>query len=387
MHVKLIDPSAFTPPYDRALAAALAAEGAEVELITSDFTYGPVPETKNYEVSLDFYRHLSPRARRLSKASRHIPEMRQLRNKLEAVPGPMITHYQWLTMPGIDLHLLSSRRPRVMTAHYILPQNPSRRQINRAKETFAPMDAVIAHSVLGARRLVDEVGLEREQVQVIPHGAFDYLTSLPVEKPLPPELREPSPVWEETGTPRPPVILFFGLLRPYKGIDVLLDAARELAATDQGTTPEIWIVGNPRMDLAELKERAASLEVEVRWLARFIEDAEIPEIMRQADVLVLPYLDGEQSGVLYTGLAFGKAMVVSEVGGIGEVARAHGAARLVPPGDAAALGHELAALTRGEGAAEAREELAARCRAAAEGPFAWRRIARQTLDLYEGLLS
>ncbi len=59
--------------------------------------------------------------------------------------------------------------------------------------------------------------------------------------------------------------------------------------------------------------------------------------MRAADVLVLPYRDIEQSGVLYTGLAFGKAMVLSDVGGFGEVARRHGAARLVPPEDSAAL--------------------------------------------------
>lgn len=386
MQVKLIDPSAFTPPYDRALAAALAAEGAEVELITSEFTYGPTPQPEGYEVSLDFYRRLSPRARRLSKALQHIPEMRGLARKIGSAPDPMVTHYQWLTMPRVDRHLISGRRPRVMTAHYILPPEASKRQRAGARRIFGEMDAVISHSEQGRERLIEEVGLEPDRIRVIPHGTFDYLTRLPEEKPLPPELARDSPAWDGED-PRPPVILFFGLLRPYKGLDVLLRAAEQLASPTGETAPELWIVGNPRMDLGALKEQASKLRLDVRWLTRFIEDTEIPAIMRRADVLVLPYLDGEQSGVLYTGLAFGKAMVVSEVGGIGEVARTQGVARLVPPGDVGALGRELTALTLGEGAETARDELSARATEAAQGPFAWDGIARQTLALYEELVA
>lgn len=386
VNVKLIDPSAFTPPYDRALAAALARAGADVELITSDFTYGPVPEPEGYEVTLDFYRRVSPRARRLSKAVSHLPEMRRLRKGVDAAPDPLVTHYQWLTMPRLDRHLISKRRPRVMTAHYILPPGPTGRQLTTARDVFGSMDAVIAHSRLGAERLVDEVGLPSERVRVIPHGAFDYLTRLPEEKPLPPELGAASAAWDGEN-PRPPVILFFGLLRPYKGIDVLIRAAEQLAAPTGETAPELWIVGNPRMDLTELMAQTAKLRLDVRWLPRFIEDAEIPAIMRRADLLVLPYLDGEQSGVLYTGLAFGKPMVVSDVGGIGEVAREHELARLVEPGDAEALGEELTGLIRGEDAAVDRQQLAARARAAAEGPFAWDEIARQTVNLYGEVLA
>lgn len=385
MHVKLIDPSAFTPPYDRSLAAALAARGAEVELITSEFTYGPVQEPRDYQVSLDFYRRISPRARRLSKALHHFPEMRRLRRKLKSAPEPLVTHYQWLTMPRLDRQLIARRPPRVMTAHYILPPGPTDRQLTTAKKVFGAMDAVIAHSRRGAERLVSEAGLPPGQVRVIPHGAFDYLTRLPEEKPLPAELAGPS-VPGEGDEPRPPVILFFGLLRPYKGIDVLIRAAEQLATPAGEPAPELWIVGNPRMDLTGLREQAARLPFEVRWLPRFIEDAEIPAIMRRADLLVLPYLDGEQSGVLYTGIAFGKAMIVSDVGGIGEVALDHGVARLVEPGDAEALGGELSRLVAGPGAATERERLELSCRAAAEGPFAWDSIAGQTIDLYRELL-
>jgi len=52
MRVQVLDPSAFGPPYDHALSAALARCGADVELVTSRFAYGPVPPAEGYAVRL-----------------------------------------------------------------------------------------------------------------------------------------------------------------------------------------------------------------------------------------------------------------------------------------------------------------------------------------------
>ncbi len=365
--MQLVDPSAFTPPYDRALAAALARAGAEVELLTSKFLYGPVPPAEGYRVEECFYRRSAGRgldapARRAFKLAEHLPDMLRLRRRTDAD----VVHYQWLTLPALDSLLLPPRRPRVMTAHYILPPRPSRRQVASAHRIFGRMDAVVAHSEHGAGRLRDEVGLDPNRVRVIPHGAFDYLARLPEEKPLPPELEGAEG----------PVILFFGLLRPYKGIDTLLDAFRRLDG------PELWIVGNPRMNVAPLRALAAEAPGRVRFLPRFVDDAEIPAIFRRADVVVLPYRDAEHSGVLYTGLAFGKPMVLSAVGGFPELA-GRGAARIVPSEDPAALAAALGELTGGEAA---RAELAAAAKKAAAGPYSWDEAARRTLFLYEELL-
>jgi glycosyltransferase involved in cell wall biosynthesis len=238
MRVQMVDPSAFTPPYDRALAAALARGGAEVELLTSRFPYGPVPDPDGYRVEERFYRRAAARGpgapgRRALKLAEHVPDMLRLRGAIDAD----VVHYQWLSLPALDAQLLPRRRPRVMTAHYILPPRPSRRQVLAARRVFGRMDAVIAHSEHGAQRLRDEVGLDAARVRTIHHGAFDYLTRLPGERPLPAELQGADG----------PVVLFFGLLRPYKGLDVLLDAFRDVAGA------ELWIVGNPRMDVEALR--------------------------------------------------------------------------------------------------------------------------------------
>lgn len=367
MRVQLVDPSAFTPPYDHSLAASLARGGAEVELLTSRFLYGPAPEARGYRVRECFYRRSSARGldapgRRAFKAAEHLLDMVRLRGALDAD----VVHYQWLTMPALDAHLLPADRPRAMTAHYILPPRPSRRQAARARELFGRMDAVVAHSEHGAGRLREEVGVDPSRVRVIPHGAFDYLTRLPAEKPLPAELEGAEG----------PVILFFGLLRPYKGLDTLLRAFRKLEGA------ELWIVGNPRMDVEPLRRLAADAPGRVRFVTRFVEDAELPPIFRRADVVVLPYRDAEHSGVLYTGLAFGKPLVLSAVGGFPEVA-AQGAARLVPPEDPEALSAALSELVADP---DSRAELGAAAQAAASGPYSWDEVASQTLALYRELM-
>lgn len=369
MRIHLVDPSAYTPPYDRALAGALARAGAHVELITSRFLYGPVPQADGYNVNELFYRRSARRGlaapgRTAVKLAEHVPDMLRYRRHAR---GADVVHWQWLTVQPLDVALLPSIRPQVLTAHDIIPREPRPGQIAATRRLVARMDAVVAHSEHGAERLRGELGVPADRVHVIPHGAFDYLTRQPGERPLPDEL----------AAVKGPVVLFFGLLRPYKGLDVLLEAFREIEGA------ELWVVGMPRMPLEPLREAAARAASPVRFVDRFVTDPEIPAYFRRADLVVLPYREIDQSGVLYTALAFGKPMVLSEVGGFPELAEQHGAARLVPPGDASALRNAIDQLLRDE---PARRELAEAAAHAAAGPFSWDHIAERTLALYRELL-
>ena len=123
-------------------------------------------------------------------------------------------------------------------------------------------------------------------------------------------------------------MLFFGLLRPYKGVETLLEAWRASPGHLRGRA----VGGRPAAHAARAATGAAPASV--RFVPRFVSDAELPAFFRRADIVVLPYSRTERldwSGVLATALAFGKPIVVSDVGGFGEVAAA-GAARLVAPG-------------------------------------------------------
>jgi glycosyltransferase involved in cell wall biosynthesis len=367
MRVQLVDPAAFTPPYDHALAGALARAGAEVELITSHFAYGPVPAEQGYTVAELFYRRSSragigPRRRRALRAVEHVPDMLRYRRVAEAA---VLVHYMWVPIPALDRHLLAPKRPRVYTMHWRLPEAGSRiaRTLTRL---LTEMDAVVVHSEHGANRLQADFGVPPGKIRVIPHGAFDYLTRQEDEVPLPAELREV----------RGPVILAFGLVRPYKGTDVLLEAFQRVEGA------ELWVVGMPRMPMDELRALADRAPGTVRIVDRFVTDPEIPAFMRRADLVVLPYRNIEQSGVLYTALAFGRPLVLSAVGGFPEVAE-QGAARLVPPEDPAALAEALRELLADR---SARDALADAATTASATSYSWERIGEATLALYRDLL-
>jgi glycosyltransferase involved in cell wall biosynthesis len=369
MRVHVVDPSAFTPPYDHALCSALAQAGAQVELITSAFAYGAPPQPDGYSRRTLFYACARGAAgsplRLASKLAEHPLDM--LRYRRAALSADVV-HFQWLAVQWLDRHLLP-RRPVVLTAHDLLPREPRLGQLWAQRRLYDAVQAVVVHSEYGRRALVDELGVDAAKVRVIHHGAFDYLLELAGE--LPAELADPGS----------PVVLFFGLLRPYKGVDVLLDAWRRIG--DAAGQAELWIVGRPRMELAALRRLAGPT---VRFVPRFVTDAELAACFRRADLVVLPYTETERldfSGVLATSLAFAKPTVVSDVGGFGELAQA-GAARLVPPADADALGAVLAALLDDP---DERARLAAAARAAAAGPYSWERAAQLTLALYRELVA
>ncbi len=364
----IIDPPAFTPPYDHALCRALAVAGAETTLVTSRFAYGPVPAVEGYAVRTAFYRHsrggAGSRTRRATRLAEHVPDMLRLRRAAHRRAGhPDIVHFQWFGVPGLDRHLLP-RRPRILTAHDLLPREPRPGQLRAHRVLLERMDAVIAHSRYGRRLLVEELGLPAELVHVIPHGAFTHLAQ-----------RETVPLPSELPPDGPPVVLFFGLLRPYKGLPTLVEAWQGIEEA------ELWVVGRPMMDLAPLR---AAAPPGVRFVPRFVPDAELPAYFARATIVVLPYSRTErfdQSGVLATALAFGRPTVLSAVGGFPEVAEL-GAAALVPPDDPAALRDALCGLLADPAA---RERLGAGARAAAAGPLSWAEAARLTLALYRQL--
>jgi glycosyltransferase involved in cell wall biosynthesis len=367
VHVHVVDPPAYTPPYDHALCGALARAGAEVALITSRFGYGPVPASAGYEVREPFYRWApgspgSP-SRRAARLAQHVPDMLAYRRAARAAD---VVHFQWLTVQPVDVRLLPRRRPVVLTAHDVLPREPRPGQHAAQKCLYERVDAVVVHSEHGRGRLVGELGLDPGRVHVIPHGAFDHLARQPVEAPLPPEL----------AAVEGPVVLCFGLMRPYKGIDILLEAWRGVPEAVAGA--ELWVAGLPKMDTASLHATAPR---GVRFIERFIADPEIPAYFRRADLVVLPYREIDQSGVLFTALAFGSPLLLTAVGGFPEIAAA-GAAELVPPGDPGALHGALVALL---GELERRAALGAAARTAARGPYAWDAIARRHLELYATL--
>jgi glycosyltransferase involved in cell wall biosynthesis len=370
VYVQLVDPAADSPAYDHQLAAALARRGADVELVTSRFLYASLAAAREYRVTESFYRYSTRlglkhrRRRRAIKALEHVPDM--LRHRRLARPAD-VRHYQWLSLEALDLALLCPTRPRVMTMHNVLRRGDARRTMAVTRQLADRMDAVVVHTKGGARRL-EELGVDPARVHVIAHGAFDYLARLEPALPLPPEL----------AAVEGPVVLVFGLVRPYKGVDVLLRAFKEVHGA------ELWVVGRQLSGtMAEYHDLARQVSCTVRFVTDYVPEAQVQAYFRRADIVVLPHRRIDQSGVLHIGLAFGKPMVVSALGGFIEVAEEHGAVRLVPPEHPAALADAIQGLLD---APDERMRLARQAERAAANHYSWDRIAAGTLDLYDELL-
>jgi glycosyltransferase involved in cell wall biosynthesis len=372
VRVHVLDPSAYTPPYDHALCSALASAGARVSLYTSRFAHGAVAPAEGYVRHETFYRRASrlhsARARRAVKLAEHVPDMLRYRR---ASAEADIVHFQWLPVQHLDAHLLPRGRPLVITAHDVLPREARLGQATAQRRLYERFDAVVVHSEHGRRRLTGELGLDPRRVHVIPHGAFSHLAAL--AQPTPARRGAAPPLLGVPPNEDRPVVLCFGLMRPYKGIDVLLSAWRGIG------NAELWIAGMPRMDIAPLR---AAAPPGVRFIPRFIPEQELPAYFAAADLVVLPYREIDQSGVLFTALAFGRPLLLSDAGGFPEMA-ATGAARIVPAGDADALHGALVELLADPAV---REEMAAAARLAAAGEYSWESVARSTLALYEELL-
>ncbi len=373
MRVVLVDPRGETRPYDDALAAALAERGHDVELLTSAPRLAVPPAPAGVRVRHRFYRvadRLPGSLRRYARGIEHPLDLVAL------TPGlvrrrPDAIHLQWLPLGAVDRlfwravgNLVGA--PVVYTAHDALPNNPTPRRRRRAGRNARAFGRVIVHSQHGRAALTDELGVPPECVSVIPHGA---LTAYREVKPMLPDV--PDGV---------PVVAMVGLLRPYKGLDVLLDAwptVRE-AIPDAVLLVAGRVLGDP--DGAARVTAMAAADTGVLADLRFTPTEEFAGALQRADVVVLPYRRIDQSGVLFAALALGRPIVASRVGGFAEVVEQHGAGIVVPPEDPAALATALIDLLRDP---SRRAAMAAAARAAADGPFSWPTIATATERLYK----
>ncbi|MET7290186.1 glycosyltransferase [Streptomyces sp. NPDC005573] len=186
-------------------------------------------------------------------------------------------------------------------------------------------NAFVVHSEHDRRALGELFDLSERPVTVVPHGPFDHYS---VE-------RTPSP----HGVCR---LLFFGLIRPYKGLEHLIDAI-ELLSDEEAEGFRLTVVGETWEGCTEPIERiAASPRRDLITLVnRYVTDDEAKEHFARTDTLVLPYLRSSASGPLHIAMSNGIPVVLSAVGGLVEAAEDYEGAVFVPPADPRALAEGL----------------------------------------------
>lgn len=144
------------------------------------------------------------------------------------------------------------------------------------------------------------------------------------------------------------VFLFFGHVRPYKGVDVLVRALEKLAG--EGAPWRAIIAGEWYMDPAAIRAQidGAGLADRVEILDQFLPQDRVDDVFAAATVVALPYVAGTQSAVVPLAYAYGRPVVTTRVGGLPEIVEDGATGRLVEPGDADGLAEALEEVRRGE---------------------------------------
>jgi len=332
MRIVVADPPAFTPPYDHALAAALARAGAEVELVTSRFRFGEVPEPDGYRRRELFY----PLSSRLFRRSRLRLPLKVLEHplglaRLARVPADVL-HLQWIAAPELDARLLRHEAPLVFTAHDLLPRRTAAKK-TLWRRLFDRFERVVVHSERGREALAG-FGVAGDKLRVIRHPVF------------------PGPIEQrDDGS----TVLALGFVRPYKQ----LEHAREAVS---------------RVDGARLRVAGDA--------DTFLSETEIDRALAESTLAVFPYrAELDQSGALLRALGAGVPAVVYDVGGLGELVGEFGAGRVVPPDDVDGLSGAIRDLLHDPDALEAARVGALRARE----ELTWDAAAAAHLDLYREL--
>lgn len=209
---------------------------------------------------------------------------------------------------------------------------------------------------------------KRALVAVNPHPIYDFFRKGGIGKD---EARR------TIGAGNERLILFFGYIRPYKGLAFLLEA---MPAIVERTGASLLVVGEfyePRDRYDELVRRVG-VERSVRFIDRYVGNEEVEAFFTASDLVVLPYVSATQSGIVQIAIAFDRPVVVTDVGGLPEVVSPGRTGFVVPPSDAGAISEAVVEFFEGGWAAKMEPHFAEE-----RERFSWARLVSTIDDLID----
>jgi len=165
----------------------------------------------------------------------------------------------------------------------------------------------VVHSEADRKLVSERYDIQEKKISIMVHGLYDQYPKIETEN-----------AKKELDIDSEYVVLFFGLLRPYKGASYLVRAFEALPETIRSKSTLV-IAGEPWEDkevLSLVKDSPYSNQI--RMFSEYISDEQVPYIFSSSDVLVLPYTRASQSGVAHIGISYGMPIIASKVGGLAE---------------------------------------------------------------------
>lgn len=309
-HIKIcmVD-SAVGNDYTFYLCFGMKSVGIDISLV--------VPEDREIGFKIDFpLIKLSPtKSSSVSKSDKSIKYIRYLielykyikKNKFDVI------HFQFLRRIEVESFFFFFLRmvgiKIVYTVHDISPLNKSKFNSLVNIVAYKSANVLIVHSTKNKEMLLERVSLNPEKIKVIPHGNFNhYVPENLLTK------NEARKHFELNSDEK--VLLFFGFIKEYKGLDILLEAAAmasktigDLALIIAGAAQSEKLVERYNKRISELPKN-----IRVIYHSDFIPREKVAIYFQASDVLVLPYRMISHSGVLHLAYSFGRPIIGTRVG-------------------------------------------------------------------------
>lgn len=245
------------------------------------------------------------------------------------------------------------------------------------RRTYEPFDAVFVLGEEVRTQFARAVPFPVERIHVIPHGNEEILMGTTGDLA---SLRQRYGIGADDR-----VVLFFGNIRPSKGVPDLIDAFAGLHDIENA---KLVIAGFPsrEVDVGDLKRRTDDLGISDRVVfdTRYVPIEEVASLMALSTVVAFPYVSATQSGAIQVAFAAGRPVVATAVGSIPEAVQHGTTGLLVPQGSIEEMSAALRRLVADPGLARAMGEEARR---QAGERFSWNAIAREVLSIYRSLLA
>jgi len=305
----------------------------------------------------------------------YLGNVKALRARL-ARSRPDVVHVQSLISTRFDAllwPLVRRRVPLAMTMHNVASHERIRWDDWTLWRCLATADAVVVHTRRAADVARQRLGAGA-RIELIHHGDAGFLQGA--------SLPERAVARARLGLPaRTRIVLAFGAIRPYKGLDGVIDALGEVRRRHADAR---LVIAGPVLvgDESAYRDaiRRTGVDASVIFRPGYVPADQVAAYFAAADVAVFNYRDITDSGSLRLACDLGTPVVATAVGSFREFLTDGVTARLVEPGDTAALAVALGdVLADGEGAAR----MAGAARALAASAWSWADSAKATVSLYD----
>jgi glycosyltransferase involved in cell wall biosynthesis len=300
--------------------------------------------------------------------------------------GVDVVHFQWSVNREGDYRLMKLLKALGIkifyTAHDLVPHKAYSAAVGDAlAKIYGAADGVIVHSESNRREISELFRLDSGKVFVVPHGSDEVFSSgRSVSK---------ADARRDLGIgPEKNVILFFGFIKRYKGLEHLVAAFEEV----KRRLPEAFLLVAGQIYRADkegyefysrllggLRGRA-----DVLCMPQYIPVEKIGDYFAASDIVALPYVKSYTSGVLLGAYAAGRPVIVTDTGGLAEVVEQGKSGYVVPPGDVPALAAAIESVFE---TPTKPARMGRHAKTLADTTYSWRAAARRTADLYSRLIT